>query len=77
MKYVKGTVSIIEMNEEDIITTSGCTDPASFTSGNCDTDGHKNIATCQNKGNQTAAEHVGGNNGNGNGNGKGKGNGKG
>ena len=51
MKYVKGTVTIIEMNEEDIIRTSGCTTAGyqmsdSCTSGNhvekghCETNGH-------------------------------------
>ena len=41
MKYEKATVTIIEVSEEDIITTSGCTTSGFMTEDSCSGGNHR------------------------------------
>ena len=54
MEYVKATATVIDMNEEDIITTSGgCTTSANQTEDNCTGGNHQDkYSGCTNNGHQ-------------------------
>ena len=52
MKFEKAEVTIIELNEEDVISTSGgCLDAGQMHADSCTTGGFKNQGSCTNKGN--------------------------
>ncbi len=53
MKYEKARVAIIQMEEEDIIVTSGCTTDAYLTEDSCTGGNHKDkYSGCTNAGHQ-------------------------
>ena len=52
MKYEKATVTFIDLGEEEIIYTSGCTDAGQQFGDSCTTGGFKHQGGCTNQGNQ-------------------------